>query len=86
MLQGHHPIEMEIFEITAKLFLLQPFTASDYPIGIFDLRRLITPLVSSDCFMHGLLNVYQHNKMRKELDCDYDKWNITVVICDTDIP
>ena len=24
MLQGHHPIEMEIFEITAKLFLLQP--------------------------------------------------------------
>jgi hypothetical protein len=24
--------------------------------------------------------------MRKEPDCDYDKWNISVVIYDTDIP
>ena len=24
--------------------------------------------------------------MRKELDCDYDKWDRSVVICDIDIP
>ena len=24
--------------------------------------------------------------VRKESYCDYDKWNIYVVICDTDIP
>jgi len=24
--------------------------------------------------------------MRKEPDCDYDKWNISVVICDIDTP
>ena len=51
--------------------------------------------VSSSCSTNDTLPVcYSCHKsgktsstcMRKEPDCDYDKRNISVVICDTDIP
>ena len=35
-----------VYRLIIVLYVLLWFTASDYPIGIFDLRRLITPLVS----------------------------------------
>jgi hypothetical protein len=60
------------------------FTDSDYPVGILDLRILITPL----CLLHYgtrrvnlVTNPVIGHEMRKGPGSVYDKCNISVVIC-----
>jgi len=44
---------LSFFLLATVLSVLLRFTESDYPIGILDLRNLITPLVSSNSYPYA---------------------------------